>query len=93
MSKQNQFKGYVLFILINKGSKSEHYAPVLVDEDGIATKLFKEGDNPFTYESLKPFHQKYCLVTGSLDSKKNSISVESIESIEDPISKIWNKKD
>jgi hypothetical protein len=93
VSKQGQFRGYVLFVLSNKGSKSEHYAPILVEDDGVANKLFKEGDNPFIYENLKPYHQKYCLVTGSLDSKKGVITVESIECIEDPIFKVLNAKD
>jgi hypothetical protein len=91
MDKQNQFKGYVVFVLFNKGSKSEHYAPALVMEEGITTELFKEGDNPFACESLKPFHLAYCLVSGYIDNKKNLITVSTIEQIEDPAMGLWEK--
>ena len=45
MADEEQFEGFILFVIFNKGSKSEHHAPVLVVENGQLRyyKEFKDG--------------------------------------------------
>jgi len=89
MADEEQFEGFILFVIFNKGSKSEHHAPVLVVENGQTIRLFKEGDNPFMYESIRQFHLSYCRVKGILDKEKNLIAVSDIEQLADPIISLW----
>src|SRR6056297_79216 len=89
MSDTKTYEGYVLFVLFNKGSKSEHFAPVLLTEQGVTYPLIKQDDNPFMHESLKPFHAKYCQIAGELNNENNQILVSNITEKPDPLIDAW----
>ncbi|MGD9976593.1 MAG: hypothetical protein AB7S54_01495 [Bacteroidales bacterium] len=93
MDKQDQFEGYVTFVLINEGSKSEHYVPMLLKKSGEVVELFKEGDNPYQNESFRPFHLSYCQLSGNYNASRNYISVSGIRKIDDPVSKLFEQLD
>jgi hypothetical protein len=79
MSDQKSLEGYIVFVIVNQGSKNEHFAPILLMNQGEIIQLYKEGDNPFESESIKSYHLKYCRVSGNLDSKKETLLVSEIE--------------
>jgi ABC-type sulfate/molybdate transport systems ATPase subunit len=79
MSEKKTLKGYVVFVTHDQGSKNEHFAPILLVEQAKTIRLQKEGDNQFMSESIKPFHLKYCVVTGNLNTENNVLSVSKIE--------------
>ena len=51
----DMFRGTIVFMLCNQGSKSEGLFPFLYEGNGSFLRLYKEGDNPFENESLKVF--------------------------------------
>ncbi len=93
MSDSKTYEGYVFFVLFNKGSKSEHFAPVLSTEQGVTYQLIKDGDNPFMHETFKPFHAKYCHVVGELNHENNQISVSNITEKPDPLLEVWKNNE
>lgn len=93
MSDSKTYEGYVLFVLFNKGSKSEHFAPVLLTEQGVTYQLIKEGDNPFMHETFKPFHAKYCKVEGEINNKANQITISNISEKPDPLLEAWKNNE
>lgn len=56
--------GKIEFILSNVGSKSEKMQPFLREADGNLVEVFKESDNPFKNDSLKPYEGKTVSITG-----------------------------
>lgn len=56
--------GIIEFILSGVGSKSEKMQPFLKEADGNLVEIYKEGDNPFKNESLKPYEGKTVTITG-----------------------------
>lgn len=91
MLNSEMFEGFVVFAIVNKGSKSEHFAPVLIGENAEIIYLYREGDNPFMYESIRHYHLTYCQVTGDYDEEKNRITVSEIKQITDPVIRSWTK--
>lgn len=83
MDELKCYSGYVCFLLIDEGSKNEHYAPFLIDKTK-RISVFKPGDNPFLYPSFRPYHLKYCVLKGKFDAEASQILVESIDQEEDP---------
>lgn len=84
MTTLKTYDGYVLFVLMNKDSKNEHFAPVLISEQGVQHQLHKETDNPFMQEGLRPFHLQFCEISGKLDEKNNILLVSEINKKTDP---------
>lgn len=85
-----KFEGFVVFVPLNVGSKSEHFGPVLVNGKNVI-ELFKKSDNPFVADSFIPFHKLYCKITGVINNDKDRIEVESIEQASDPIVELWEE--
>jgi hypothetical protein len=81
---KDQYTGLINFSLYAKGSKSESVRPVITLDTGIAYTLYREGDNPFTNESLLDFNGRCCSVRGQLDKSRMLIKVNSIEAIHPP---------
>lgn len=83
-SKQS-LEGLVSFEVINRGSKSEHTAPVLyvAAKDGDPQKkvnLSHPDDPPFNYPTLIPYTGKYVKVKGNYYWSK--FIIDSIEEID-----------
>ncbi|MGE0077987.1 MAG: hypothetical protein AB7S48_09025 [Bacteroidales bacterium] len=91
MNNSDQFEGYIVFTLINEGSKSEHYVPMLLKKGGSVIELFKEGDNPYKNESFRPFHLSYCQLQGNYNKSKNFITVLDILKLDDPVAKLFEQ--
>jgi len=88
MTQNSTFKGYILFILKDEGTKSEHYGPVLLS--GLTCyQLFHEKDNPFSNQLIKPYHLSYCEIVGYYDEKRNLITVSVINKLDDPALTVW----
>ncbi len=87
--KKSNYEGYLLFLLLYKGSKSERYAPVLICENKKTYLLYKEGDNPLMYNELRPYHFSYCRVE-AVDEGKDILRVLHIEKTDDPLKKMWD---
>lgn len=82
MNKPDILTGYIVFTLINKGSKSEQFAPLLLTDEGHTVKLINTQDNPLGYESFTPFHLVWCEVEGQ---RENSVfKVNQIKPKPDP---------
>ncbi len=90
MSNLENFEGYIIFSLINKGSKSEKISPLLLAENKLLFELYFKGDNPFVAESLKKFHLKYCKLKGEINKAKNLITVSEIDEITSPATNFLN---
>ncbi len=60
-------QGIIIFIKIDIGSKSESSQPFLYQGKGKLLRLYKQGDNPFSNESLKPFDGKTVRIEGNPD--------------------------
>ncbi len=84
MDKTAIFEGYLIFTLINKGSKSERFAPLLLSEEGQTLVLYVDGDNPIACESLQPFHKTYCSISGEPNPDSKLLKVKSIKTLPDP---------
>lgn len=72
-------QGIIIFTKINIGSKSECIQPFLYQGSGRFLRLWKQGDNPFDNESIKPFDGKKVKVIG----QKNENDVFCVDSIEE----------
>lgn len=88
MTPNSIFKGYIFFILKDKGTKSEHYGPVLLSETAMY-HLMHANDNPFSNDQLKPFHLSYCEISGTYDEKRNLITASIINKLDDPAILFW----
>jgi hypothetical protein len=89
MSESLKEEGYLVFTRVKTGTKSEHFAPLLVKDNGETRLLKKEGDNPFMHESLREYHLSYCQVTGEADEKTGTLKIGSIERKEDPAKTVF----
>ncbi len=93
MSNSINIEGFVVFVNFEKGSKSEHYAPVLISSQGKTLYLEKKGDNPFMHESFKPLHLKFCKISGEMSGDGKSLSVDEIDVLPDPVYNFWKEND
>jgi hypothetical protein len=85
MKKPDILTGYVVFTLINKGSKSEQFAPLLLTDEGQTVKLVNTHDSPLSYESFTPYHLVWCEIEGQ---PENSVfKVDRIKPKPDPAKK------
>lgn len=88
MQEPKHFQGFVVFVSINKGTKSERLAPVFVNEGGATFKIYSKDDTSFESLSFRPYHKKYCKISGHLDVDRLQIEVTDIEVSEDPLEAI-----
>lgn len=91
MSDHIQIEGYIIFVNFNKGSKSEHFAPVLVGSQGDIIPLENRKDNPFMHESFKPYHLKYCEVSGKYSDNAQTLIIDKITELSDPVFNFWEE--
>ena len=70
------FRGTIVFMLCNQGSKSEGLFPFLYEGNGSFLRLYKEGDNPFENESLKVFDGQVVDLEGDWNEKSELIVTE-----------------
>ena len=73
-------EGIVVFIQTDTGSKSESVQPYLYQGNGEMVRLWKQGDNPFEQNALKPFDGKRVAITGETD-ENDVLCVRAIEEI------------
>lgn len=71
-------EGIVVFMQTDKGSKSQSVQPYLYQGNGEMVRLWKQGDNPFEQNALKPYDGKRVCVTGSTD-ENDILCVSEIE--------------
>lgn len=90
MGNQPSIKGYIIFCNVETGSKSEHFAPLLFRAESSPVRLQKKGDNPFSHDSLKPFHLSYCEVIGEMNEKNSTFLVSEITKLPDPAQEFWS---
>ncbi len=88
MQEPKQFEGFVLFVLMNEGTKSERLAPLLIRGGGSTILLHLEGDHSFEGVKLRPYHKKYCKLSGYLNTDRMSMKVTEIEIADDPLETI-----
>lgn len=60
-------RGMVIFLKTAAGTKSEALQPYLYLGMGEMLRVFKEGDNPYENESLRPFDRMNVSVFGRCD--------------------------
>lgn len=85
---ENTYKGYVVFLKINEGSKDARFVPTLVRSGEKPLELFMTNDNPFENNLLKEYHLKYCKVVGEFDENKNFFEINYIVVLADPATDI-----
>ena len=85
MDELHFYEGYIVFVLVNKGTKSERYAPLLIQEEGESQFLFRKDENPFSSNWFTPYHLAFCRVSGYPANDRNQIVVAEVEEIDDPI--------
>lgn len=85
MQETKHFEGFVLFVPVNKGTKSERLAPVFIAEGGASFRLYSKDDPSFEAVSFRPYHKKYCKLSGYLDVDRMQIEVTDIEVSADPL--------
>ncbi len=83
-----QFEGYVIFVLINVGTKSERYAPLLLSPGGSTMRLHLEGDYSLQSKSLLPYHKTWCKMSGQFDQETKTLNIVAIEEAADPFESI-----
>ena len=91
MNEPVHYEGYVLFVLINKGTRSQRLAPLLIPDGGSSIRLIMEGDRTFETVKLRPYHKKYCKLTGHYNPEKSVIKVTGIEIASDPLEAILSR--
>jgi hypothetical protein len=85
MNKEiREMTGYVLFMNVGVGSRSEGFRPFLLGPDITVCKLYHIGDDELLNQSLVPYRGKYCKVQGTLYPSDNLLRVEKIEELPDP---------
>jgi hypothetical protein len=85
MSKEKkEMTGYIQFMNVGVGSRSEGFQPFLLDSDISVCRLHHVGDNEFLNQTLVPFHGKYCKVQGTYYSDGKLFRSEKIEELPDP---------
>lgn len=91
MNKSVQFEGHVLFVLINKGTRSQRLAPLLIPDGGNPVRLIMEGDRTFESVKLRPYHKKYCRLTGHYNPERSVIKVTGIDIEADPLETVLQR--
>ena len=81
--------GVIQFILSNVGSKSEKMQPFLKEADGTLVEVYKESDNPFNNETLKPYEGKTVTITG----EENEYGLFIIDTIDVVATEVQNTKE
>lgn len=72
-------QGIVIFMLADIGTRCESIRPFLYQGNGEFLRIWKQGDNPFINESIKPFDGKKVKVIGH----KNENDVFCVDLIEE----------
>jgi hypothetical protein len=80
-----QFEGYVIFVLINKGTKSERYAPLLLPPGGSTVLLQFEDDFTLQSKKLLPYHKCWCRLDGFFLKDNKTFTVQTIHKSSDPV--------
>ena len=84
MSDLKQKEGYIVFCNTNIGSKSEHFAPYLIQENGESIPVFFKDDNPFEHNALAEYHLRFCIIEGAMDDKNETFIISKVTEKQDP---------
>lgn len=85
-NEAREMTGYILFMNVGIGSRSEGFRPFIFSSDITVCRLDRVGDDEFLNESFVPFHGKYCSARGVFYPGGNLLRVEKIEELTDPFS-------
>jgi hypothetical protein len=85
MSKEiKEVSGYVHFLNVGIGSRSEGFRPFLLGSDVSVYRLHHVGDDEFFNQRLVPLRGKYCKIKGTFLPEADLLRVEMIEELPDP---------
>lgn len=84
MTDSKQKEGYLVFCNTNIGSKNEHFAPYLIQENGKSIPVFFKDDNPFENNALTKHHLRFCTVEGAMDDKNETFIISKMTEKQDP---------
>jgi hypothetical protein len=79
---QRTLCGYVLMLPFGGSSKSASIRPFLITDCYEPQRLLYRGDNPYSNQTMWPYHLKYCRV--SYEKEGDLLIVDNIEELPDP---------
>ena len=77
--------GILCFLPWATGSKSASLQPMLVIDQDTALRIIVPDDNPFDNETCRPWHRRFCAITGLVDRARRTITAQRIEAADDPL--------